>query len=319
MFKFIIFYFVSLVVIQEAWGQKDIYLNVNHYLGKEKFELQKNTTNNLDHRFHITRIDYFISNITLYHDNGIATSFPDTYILSRNGEDIRVNIGRTDIIALDSISFLVGIDSINNHGDPTLWPADHALAPKSPDMHWGWASGYRFVAIEGNSGPELLYNFQIHSVGDFLIQKVVIQTNGQLRNDQLHIDLDADIGASLTNINMNKVVFIHGSTKEAVALMNNFKNKVFKASSPISSVSDTKLNYFKLSPNPSLTESSYIFLEKNAISGDKITIKDISGRIVQQIQNPDMSNEIYLSEPGVYFIELLRNNLVLQHGKLIKL
>jgi hypothetical protein len=47
-------------------------------------------------------------------------------------------------------SFDVGVDSVANHSDPTLYPPDHPLSILNPDQdHWAWNVGYIFLKIEG--------------------------------------------------------------------------------------------------------------------------------------------------------------------------
>lgn len=33
-------------------------------------------------------------------------------------------------------------------------------------MHWGWEAGYRFIALEGKSGPYVNQELQFHCIGD---------------------------------------------------------------------------------------------------------------------------------------------------------
>lgn len=52
------------------------------------------------------------------------------------------------------ISFKLGLDSTVNHGDPAAWPAEHPLNGNYTGLHWGWATGYIFQAIDGNYKPK---------------------------------------------------------------------------------------------------------------------------------------------------------------------
>lgn len=49
-----------------------------------------------------------------------------------------------------NFKFYFGVDSLSNHGDPSVHPNDHPLnIMLANDMHWGWDPGYVFIKIEG--------------------------------------------------------------------------------------------------------------------------------------------------------------------------
>jgi len=52
-----------------------------------------------------------------------------------------------------AIRFQVGLDAETDASDPQEWPADHPLNPSVCGLHWGWQSGYVFLALEGHWLP----------------------------------------------------------------------------------------------------------------------------------------------------------------------
>ena len=52
-----------------------------------------------------------------------------------------------------AIRFQVGLDAETDASDPQEWPADHPLNPSVCGLHWGWRSGYVFLALEGHWLP----------------------------------------------------------------------------------------------------------------------------------------------------------------------
>ena len=52
-----------------------------------------------------------------------------------------------------AIRFQVGLDAKTDASDPQEWPADHPLNPSVCGLHWGWRSGYVFLALEGHWLP----------------------------------------------------------------------------------------------------------------------------------------------------------------------
>jgi cytochrome c peroxidase len=52
-----------------------------------------------------------------------------------------------------AIRFKVGLDAETDASDPETWPPEHPLHPDVCGLHWGWKSGYVFLAIEGHWTP----------------------------------------------------------------------------------------------------------------------------------------------------------------------
>jgi len=301
---------ILLVITGSSYGQKNTYLKINHFLEDEPFALGKTAGNNLGNQFNFSRLDYFISGIKLHHDGGEIHDLSDVYILVTKGEDVDVLLGNLQIETLDSISFYIGVDSANNHADPSLWPSSHALAPKFPEMHWGWASGYRFVAIEGKSGSNLQFDYQIHGLGDQLYKPTIIVTGGNEVNGDLIVELDADYSQGLKDININKNLIVHGSTKEAIPLLFNFNKNVFTKTKSSASAKEIGIGNLQVAPNPLINGTTRVKLKADQLINSKIRVMDASGTIVQEIKKPTLSNDLILLVPGIYFIELIQNGKV---------
>ena len=139
------------------------------------------------------------------------------------GTAVDVELGKFDITTLESINFSVGVDPAVNNQNPTQWSASHALAPKSPSMHWGWAAGYRFVALEGKTGSSLNTTFEIHALGNDNFFKISIPTKGAMDNGDLVVELDADYTEALSNIDISSGLVIHGETDQAVRCLRNLQ------------------------------------------------------------------------------------------------
>lgn len=212
-----------------ASAQTTVKFKINHWLKDQPFAFNQKANNNLDNEFNVTRLEYYISAVSLTHDGGQVTKADDVYILVNGGTAVDVELGKYNITTLESINFSVGVDPGVNNQDPTQWPSNHALAPKSPSMHWGWASGYRFVAIEGKTGSSLNTTYEIHALGNENFFKISIPTKGSMDNGALVIALDADYTEALTNIDVSGGLVLHGTTDQAVRCLRNFTNTVFKS------------------------------------------------------------------------------------------
>ena len=139
-------------------AQSSVNIQINHLLDGVRFENEINTVNDLGNDFMIDRLQYYISGFSITHDGGQVTEVEDLYVLVsllNDSESTMIDLGELTFTTLESVNFNLGVDQEANHSDPSLYHPTHALYPKSPSMHWGWTSGYRFIALEGKSGPNV--------------------------------------------------------------------------------------------------------------------------------------------------------------------
>lgn len=55
-----------------------------------------------------------------------------------------------DYTKFSNLSFIVGVDSVDNHADPNAFPNDNPLNSLiAGEMHWDWNPGYIFLKIDG--------------------------------------------------------------------------------------------------------------------------------------------------------------------------
>jgi hypothetical protein len=111
-----------------------------------------------------------LSKLALVKDDNTAVLLGDGY------QWVDVSSGRLSFNYPDvptgnykGIQFQLGLDSAVNHGDPTIWPADHPLNGNLTGLHWGWAGGYIFQAFDGefkaNSSSTAINGFSFHTAG----------------------------------------------------------------------------------------------------------------------------------------------------------
>ncbi|MBK7695626.1 MAG: hypothetical protein IPI30_15330 [Saprospiraceae bacterium] len=87
------------------------------------------------------------------------------------------------------------------------------MAFQDPSMHWGWTSGYRFIALEGmidndNDGiPETV--FEIHSLGDALYTKAEVEGYLGAKDGNLHVDMTLDYAQLFKDIAMKGNLIQH--------------------------------------------------------------------------------------------------------------
>lgn len=108
-------------------------------------------------KFVLSDFRYYISNIVLIKDDGSELPLTGKVILAKPSiQDY--DLGMVPVGNYKGFKFLVGLDSLTNHKDPTTYAANNPLAIQTPTMHWSWSSGYLFLKVEGNCDTTMAAN-----------------------------------------------------------------------------------------------------------------------------------------------------------------
>ncbi len=292
----------------------DYYVKINHKLLDEVFEINESAENNLSNRFMFTRLEYYLSGFSLVSDNGLETMVEDTWSLIDASESTStlIYLGNHDLTDITGINFHIGVDPEHNHLDPTIWPSEHPLAPQFPSMHWGWASGYRFVALEGMGGDDLDQLFQLHGLGDNNYLKAEISASPIQEGSDYIIELNANYEAALANIRLNNGMIIHGDDQEAQLCIGNFQKFVFEQADVTSSSTEQFQERIAFYPNPA---SDRISIQDENDRIESYRIIGIDGKLVK---HGKVDSEIDISElaPGQYIIYFFDRNSMLDSDRL---
>lgn len=308
--KIILFVLVLGALSFQINAQNSVTLNINHKLGDADFAMNQAAKNNIDHDFKVTRLEYYISEISLIHDGGNETQIEDVWILANASTKTEVDLGEHNITSVEKIILHVGVDPDHNHLDPSSYQGSHPLAPKSPSMHWGWTAGYRFIAYEGHGGVNLNQLFQLHGLGDNNYFTTEVELDATADNNALSINLDADYTRALENVSVNSGVIVHGDNLEAKQCLENFRDFVFSPASITSStINFSEVSEFNIFPNPVVNSISIIKLDLEE-SGNEydLTVTSIDGKQLQiqhdvlDEQTIDFSNQV----SGMYFVNLIK-------------
>jgi hypothetical protein len=278
-------------------------------LGESAFAFNQASMNNIGTSFNVSRLEYYISEITIVHDGGTETKIKDFWILENASKSEVHTLGDIDLTTIDSIKFSIGVNSEVNHLDPSKYSLGHPLSPKMPSMHWGWSAGYRFVALEGKAGIDLNKTYEIHALGDDYYHNICIPVTGKDDNGDVLIELNADYKESIRNIDVSKNVITHGDFDEAIVLLQNFWVDVFTSKTGVKntleveskSTLETAVNVY---PNPAIGEFVYVDLE-NAEDVETIEVLTLTGQIIESLV-ADRQTRIKLDvqKPGIYFIRV---------------
>ncbi len=237
----------------------------------------------------IDRAEFYISEISLTDENDVETPLTDVHILVDAFKNEQTyDLGIWDINSVKTVKLYVGVDEAHNHLDPTTYPAGHPLAPQNPSMHWGWAAGYRFMALEGmidNNGDgnsETMY--QYHNLGDDLYFGTALNGLAVAENGNLEIRITLEYSKLFENLSMSGNVIQHGSNQQNKLMLENAVNSGFMTMETVSSAKEVKANSATIHafPNPAnlTTQLSYDF--ENVGGSLSISVIDMLGRSLTQ-------------------------------------
>ncbi|MCB9308426.1 MAG: hypothetical protein H6567_00025 [Lewinellaceae bacterium] len=264
---------------------KNLTFKFNHYAGSQAMELNKTIfTIHNGKKVMLTRAEFFLSGVTLHTLNHDSFKINDSYILVNANDPTKLHTVGTypqdhdfRIVKMD-----VGIDKDKNHADPSLYPASHPLGPKSPDMHWGWAAGYRFIALEGlvdnnNDGtPE--QEFQFHSLGDALLFQTILDLTGSHHVETDPMIINLDYIKLFDALSMSGNLIQHGSGTLNKNVLLNAATKKFLNPQIISSTTNVPLDQIA---NVLQNNRKIMIAFKNKGSEKSIRVYNTSGILVQ--------------------------------------
>lgn len=303
--------FILFFVGNILYGQQNVVLEIQHMLKDVPFAFNKGTENNMGHAFTLRRMDYYLSAIEIIHDGGQKISFPDLYVLvslDDNQEKTSIDLGSHTFQTIEKIQFYLGIDSMTNHSDPALYQVGHPLGPRFPSMHWGWASGYRFIALEGKGGPANNQEIQLHALGNQYYQPMTFDVTAFEENNTSRIILTADYTELFYEIPIKQGVIVHGSDKEVVYLASNFINRLFSAQSPTYiNVEPASSPEVTVLPNPAQGFFTIRYNDMMPKESVRATLSDMNGRIISE-KNIVNNESWFIRTPGIYFLHLYAEN-----------
>jgi hypothetical protein len=242
------------ILFSSTYSQNEIFVDFTHLLGDQTFALNTEQAQGNGLNFTFSRCEFYLSGISITHDGGQVTPIEDTWLLVRPAEQSSFSLGMHDITDVEAISWKVGVGQDMNHEDPSVLPSTHPLAPQNPSMHWGWTSGYRFIAIEGLAGENVNLGWEIHALGDDNYIADEILTGGVVSDDEVHIGITGAYENLIYTVSIETGVIAHaegGSTINRV--FDNMVERVFTASDGTpASIAQAQNIAFEVYPNPAV-------------------------------------------------------------------
>jgi cytochrome c peroxidase len=130
-------------------------------------------------KFSISRLDGLLSDLALQRSDGSWLKSGEWHVF------ISAEKGRLAAIAdglpaeeFKAIRFRVGVDAATDATDPAKWPPEHPLHPDVCGLHWGWQSGYVFLAIEGHWGNDAGFSYHLAGATNPMIVELPVRVSG---------------------------------------------------------------------------------------------------------------------------------------------
>jgi len=210
----------------------------------------------------LSRADFYISEIELSQQNTPPTPLTDQYLLvSAKYPDAEFDLGTWPVDAVHGVNLYFGVPKAVNHGDPSAWPNDHPLAPKNPTMHWGWAAGYIFMAVNGkvdndNDGIPEAY-FEYHSLGDTLYRRAGVAGGNSAQNGVVRLNFVLDYVQLFKDMTLDSFLYVHGSGALNRQMLTNASGQKFISLPTVTAAGDLSENSQRVqtAPNPATTET----------------------------------------------------------------
>lgn len=190
-----------------TYAQTNVELNIQHKFDNSNFVLEQPYMGDNNRAILIRRMKYYISNVELIHDQGQSTALTGQSFLI-DGEISSYNLGtvNTTIDEFERINFDLGVDVNNNQTLPSSYNAGHSLA--QTDMYSSSNQSYIFIVIEGlidSDGNQLPDKpFKLRATGDQLLRNVSVKATVSSDNNNLKIDLVANIANWLKDIDLEQ-------------------------------------------------------------------------------------------------------------------
>jgi len=180
-----------------ADSEGTLMFHIHSKVGSEDFAYETTYTDENGRSYEFTRVQFYLSEIHAHNATGEVPTGNEVIIVDPAVE--MYNLGEIAPGSYTSYGFGIGVDEANNHEDPATFKSGSPLAPQSPSMNWSWASGYKFVVLEGNVDTNevadgvLDAGFVFHVGTDDLYRSVSVSENFEVLDDQtteIHMTID---------------------------------------------------------------------------------------------------------------------------------
>jgi hypothetical protein len=322
--KKILLFMVLIAIGTLSNAQTEFVLRFDHRLDDKAFALNQEATSPAGTKYKLTRLQYYISGVTITHDGGQKLILNNLYLFVDPSKPASASFSLgtlSGISNIEKIEFAVGVDVASNHLDPASYPSSHPLAPKNPTMHWGWTSGYRFIAVEGKAARAnglFLDDIAIHTVGDFNFTIKSYNINSKPENGKSYIDMKAEYNLLFDGITLAGGNNNHGESGSAAMLCSNASLKVFSPSTLNATTNLLNNKYSKTVYGSNGISIQYSLPENNK---HYFNLYDSNGKGISESVIHSSEGSIHIDDQiisGSYYYTFEKGNQIVSTGKLFK-
>lgn len=176
-------------------------------------------TNAFGQKLSVTRLDFLLSDIALHRKGGDWFQHTNWQAFVSVGENrMAFEVNSLPDGEYDRVRFSVGLSPDINHARTTQYPPQHPLNPNLNGLHWSWAGGYVFFAIEGHwMDRDDRSGYSFHLGNDWMLASVDLPVSFSSRHTTLlpialNVDklFDFEVGAHTSST--------HSRTNDSLAL-----------------------------------------------------------------------------------------------------
>ncbi len=205
-------------------------IHFTHVVGNQPFSTATVYQDSSGRSFQFQTARFYISNAALLTSTGSVALDPYQHVDAAS-PDISYTFGSIAPGNYTGLRFDIGVDSVTNHSDPTLFPTGHPLSPTAAVTHdhWTWNVGYVFLKIEGvadtsaSMNGNLTREFTMHIATDPLLTEVRLNkaiTIGDVPSFVL--EMKVDWLKALSGYNFQRSTHTTDNMPVALRAMNNF-------------------------------------------------------------------------------------------------
>lgn len=301
-----------------AFAQTELVIHINHKLNGYDFVVNEAGMTSDSVVFTVSRLEYYISGISIEHDGGQLTELFDNWFLVNATEETVLNLGTQSINNVEKVRFSIGVDSTHNHLDPSSYPTTHPLANQFPPMHWGWVTGYFFAVVEGLDIQKNV--FQIYGMGDQNYFETEIEASSEIVSGMNEVTIYGNYSNCFEDIIIENGNITHDEVGDARTFLINFSEFVFSAIEPTDSfrvetdepngVMETNLeSSISVFPNPSNDGQFMFAVASSSDQARNAVLIDITGKQVSEIRSiqPQRNYAFTNLEAGLYLLAIRDN------------
>ncbi len=206
------------------YGPVELSMEAVPYFGDEKLELETTYTTSDGRELSFDYVGIYLSDISFDQANGGGAISPVLDVMLVTADDYTLESVIYPQENLEGVDFTIGVDSNVYYIDPATYESGHPLASKVPTMYWSWATGYRYISLEGrvDTSPDgdqgMDGTFQYHiGLDPNLVNQSFSGSVVNLADNKASVSLKIDLSQVLANIDFTTEQVTHTMNDPALA------------------------------------------------------------------------------------------------------